>query len=272
MKIQIITISNNAGQYAAMKASFIAAGFDESRVRFTRLDNSEGNRHEPYEVLRTLDTLGEEPTVILCHQDIRLDLGDGFDALMAILREMDRRDPRWAVLGNAGSSRRARLVRYLDDPYGRHRDAGLPRRAMSLDENLLIIRRGAGPLASDGLSGFHLYGTDACLCATMNGRTCYVVPFLLTHLSAGNAASSDFNVAKERLIEVWKPRVLSLVIITTCTPIAIGATPAIERAAKHIVLRRIALTLGLAIIWRPGWRSAARRIGKTRFEASRSMS
>ena len=91
---EIVTIFNDPAQYAAMRATFAAAGFDDHRARFTPLDNSGGNRFDPYAVLATIVGGGREPYVILCHQDVRLDLGDGVAELDAVLARVERGDPR----------------------------------------------------------------------------------------------------------------------------------------------------------------------------------
>ncbi len=214
---QVATVANDAAQYAAMRRSFEAAGFSDDRARYTLFDNARDNRHEPYAVLRQLSGEGPEPYLVLCHQDVRLDLSHGYDQLAAQVALLNDRHPDWAVAGNAGGGCEDRVLAHLDEPTGRYREANLPAAARSLDENFLLLRRSGGALCSEGLRGFHLYGTDVCLHAIARGRTAFVIDFLLTHLSAGNADSPAFRDARARLIAHWNRYFLAGFVKTACT-------------------------------------------------------
>ena len=128
---------------------------------------------------------------------------------------------------------------HLNEPTGQFRQDKLPRAVWSLDENLLVLRRNSGSLASDGLSGFHLYGTDACLCAGYRGREAYMFDFLLTHLSRGNPHSRAFADARAALITAWRPRLYVGVIRTLCTEMRVSHWPAVEKALSSETLVRL---------------------------------
>ena len=199
----ICTLVTKAEQYRAMRESFVAAGFDEERCRYTMLDNREGNRHEGFGAFNALQAGNEEPYIIYCHQDLILDSGDGFGRLLGLVREMDRKDPRWAVLGNTGWTNLIHCAVNISDPSDRHMRAGrLPQRVESLDENFLVIKTEAGIQCSPELSGYHLYATDICLAALRRGYTSYVIDFHLTHLSRGNK-SHDFYEVRRRFADRW---------------------------------------------------------------------
>ena len=237
MTFHILTISNDLDQYAAMRASFLAAGFDDARCRFSLLDNSRANAHEPYEAINAALADAAEPYLIFCHQDVRADLGHGFDQLTGVLGELTRADPRWAVAGNAGGTTN-RLFYHLVDPNGDHRAGPLPQRVFSLDENFMVVRGDAGVRCSTSLASFHFYGVDLCLNAMLAGRSAYVVDFRLTHLSRGDSDGADFQ---RRLGEVqarWSPSFPLCIIKTACCDLPLSRFAPVRAALRNPRLRR----------------------------------
>jgi hypothetical protein len=203
---RICTLVTRPEQYAAMKASFLAAGFDESRCRYEVFDNSVGNCFEPHALLTRLVRETIEPYVILCHQDVLADRGDGFDKLLAEIDRLNRLDPQWAIAGTAGCSDDFEFASMVHDPNGFPPWSGrLPLPVHSLDENFLLMKSGTGIGCSQELFGFHLYGTDICLNARLAGRTCDVIDFQLSHLSAGRFDETFFT-ARRAFIEHWNRR------------------------------------------------------------------
>lgn len=211
--LKICTVSNNPKQYKEMKASFLDAGFDEGRCRYEVFDNSQANVHDPYQIISAVMEAATEPYVIFCHQDVLANKGDGFDKLVDELQKLTDIDKHWAVAGNAGCMENLRPAFQLDDPNGSHRCDILPQRIISLDENFLIVRTKSGVRCSDGLSGFHLYGTDLCLQSIRRGMSCYVIDFLVTHLSNGNTGF-DFQQSLTRFIHNWNP-IFNLCLLQT---------------------------------------------------------
>ena len=214
---EIVTITNDLAQYAEMRRSFEEAGFTSERASFTVHDNSQANRHDPYEVLRKIPAGGPEPYVIFCHQDVRLDLGHGYDQFATQVALLNSQHPRWVAAGNAGGGEDGRLLLHLDDPTGQWRERTLPVNARSLDENFLLLRRACAPFCSPGLSGFHLYGTDVCLNAIVRGGSAHVIDFLLSHGSKGNQQTIAFVEAQNRLVQHWQKHFLAGIVRTTCT-------------------------------------------------------
>ena len=228
MRFHIATISNDSVQYAAMRASMAAAGFTDATCRFSLLDNSVGNAHDPYRTLRDLPADGDEPYYVLCHHDLRFGAETTYDRLSAAVADLDRRHRRWSIAGTAGISPRGERLLHLDDPTASHRVAGLPRRVQTLDENFLLVRRSAAVTPSPGLSGFHFYGGDLCLNAAVARRTCYVIDFPVTHLSGGTDTPA-FYAALEALIETWRPRLWVGIVGTTCSNFCVSASPLVRR-------------------------------------------
>ena len=215
----ICTIVNNVEQYQEMLSSFVHAGFDETCCRFSFFDNCSTNTYEGYSTFNCVMENTEEPYIIYCHQDILLDQGHGYNELLNIVRNLDREDPTWAVLGNAGVTEDHRLVRRLHDPFGNDcGDDTLPIRVCSLDENFLIIKTTSNIRCSAGLKGFHLYATDLCLQATQAQFDCYVVSFHLTHLSRGRVDQA-FQPACENFQKQWSRQFRFRYVQTACTTI-----------------------------------------------------
>jgi hypothetical protein len=204
----ICTVANDHEQYAAMKRAFLGAGFTEDRCCYAVFMNGPENAHDPYTAYAPhLHRTGYE-YVVLCHQDVRPDVGDGHDDLLRVLRELDGRDPAWAIAGNAGVTDTLERVGHITDPYGTDVRRGcLPERVASLDENFLVINPGSGVSFSRGLRGFHLYALDLCLSAAECGHTCYVADWHLRHLSAGNAWSADFIACWHDFRDRWSERI-----------------------------------------------------------------
>ena len=199
----ICTIANKLDQYEQMKSSFIEAGFHEDRCRYSIFDNSQGNIYEPYSTLNNIYSLTVEPYIIYCHQDILLNQGHGFEQLVKTLGELDKLDPNWAILGNAGiNNSYEKVVRVTDPNRMTHWQKGLPEKVHSLDENFLVIKSQAGIKCSQELKGFHFHATDLCLNAILKGYSCYVIDFHLTHLSGGNF-SQDFYNSQRKFQKRW---------------------------------------------------------------------
>lgn len=231
----VVTLTNDPAQYAAMRQSFEAAGFTEERARYTIYDNSFENRHDPYAILHGLADDGPEPYVIFCHQDIRLDLGHGYEQLSAQASLLDARYPRWAAAGNAGFNHGDRMYAHLNEPAGAFREANLPLKTRSLDENFLLLRRrGKTPFSSPGLRGFHLYGTDVCLNAIARGGSAHIIDFLLTHLSSGNPNTPSFRAAVTQLVAHWNRYFLVAFVKTPCTEFSLTC----NRFIRYLLYKR----------------------------------
>ena len=197
------TIANDLQAYAEMKQSFLSAGFDESRCQYSVFDNLNENIYDPYRVIDTICSDTTEKYIILCHQDILLNQGHGYDELLKVMEQMSKLDPNWAVLGNAGfNNNYERVVRVTDPHKMAHWTAGLPEKVHSLDENFLVINSAQKLHCSTELSGFHLYGADLCLNAITRGYSCYVIDFHLSHLSAGNQ-NQAFHSAQSQFQNRW---------------------------------------------------------------------
>lgn len=133
------------------------------------------------DALRAADT----DLVIFVHQDIFLPnrwLTDLENALMFTRSQkakigvlgcygVTRENTRYGNLYSVG------LQRMLGAPFGR------PAAVQTLDEIVLILRRSSGLRFDEKLSGFHLYGTDICMQATLKGMENYAIDAFCIHNS-----------------------------------------------------------------------------------------
>jgi hypothetical protein len=232
LPFEIYTFVTNDDQYTALRSSFARAGFD-AVATYVRLSDQlqEGRGSDPYEAIAHIGRDCVPPYAILCHQDVRLDQGVGATQLLAAIARLDASDPGWVVAGNAGVTWKMQLVR-LVDPHGGPTDGvsehDLPLRVMSLDENFLLFNRRQSPHSSVGLKGFHLYGTDVCLNALLDGGATYVIDFPLTHLSSGNM--TGYSHVKRAFLDEWNRRFVFRYIRTPNDTLFVS---------RYAVLRRI---------------------------------
>jgi len=149
-------------------------------------------------------------------------IGDGRQTLDALLADLERRDPSWALAGNAGGIGPGRLALRITDPHGLDRRVGeLPARVVTLDENFIVVKRSARLGFSRDLAGYHLYGADLCLVADILGYTSYVIDFHLQHLSPGTK-STDFHAVEAAFRSKWSRAFRSRWLQTTCTLVPIS--------------------------------------------------
>jgi len=179
-------------QYQRMLTSFDAHGFNAENSEFILVDNRTRNVHEAYAGLNAMLARASGRYIVCCHQDVEL-IGDGAVELQARLEALTKLDPRWAVAGNSGFGQQGRAAR-ISDPYGDDQNEGsLPSLVFSLDENLLILNAEKRIGFSADLAGFHLYGTDICMQAELQGLTAYVIDFHLRHHSRGKVDAGYFE-------------------------------------------------------------------------------
>ncbi|MEQ1652129.1 MAG: hypothetical protein ABL897_06560 [Hyphomicrobium sp.] len=218
------TLVTDRAQYAAMLASFRAGGFSDANCEYIFIDNTGPLQTDAYRGLNALLNAAHAPTVILCHQDVRL-LSDGRAALDLRLSDLAKRDSNWALAGNAGGVAAGRLALCISDPHGKDQRIGaFPERVVSLDENFIVVRRDARVGFSADLSGFHFYGADICLHASQMGYTAYVIDFHLEHLSPGKKDKS-FAVAEEAFRAKWSRALTPRWVQTTCSLIHLAGGP-----------------------------------------------
>lgn len=217
-KFSICSIITNREEYALMRNSFIANGFE---AEYLVAENIDANKFDAYTALNCFLQQAKGEYIIVVHQDVRCI--ESAANLEKILSDLNVKDPRWAVCGNAGASGYKKMFYYLNDNGRERLDKNLPARVYSLDENLLIIKKSANLTVSADVNSFHFYGTDVCIIADLLGYSCYVVPFLVKHLSSGNL--SALFKEKPFFVRKYGNKLRSRFIQTTCTKFYIGSSP-----------------------------------------------
>ncbi len=197
-KYSICTLVSRTSDYVDMQQSFISHGFSYDCTQFLVADNTIDNGFDAYSAYNRF--LGEAygEYIILCHQDVVL-LDHSRERLDDLILEMDRLDPNWGVLGNAGRADNNVLVSRITDPHnteGLATGGPLPRRVMSLDENFIVTKRLANLALSRDIDGFHYYGADLCIIADILGFSSYVIDFHLLHRSGGHKDESFYQLRK----------------------------------------------------------------------------
>jgi hypothetical protein len=206
------TIVNDMEEYKVMKESFESRGFI-SGCEYLVADNCSGNRFDAYTAIRHFITQAKGKYLVIVHQDVRCI--DDRQQLTRCLDQLTLLDNKWAVCGNAGCNGYHTDLMHINIAGKIVASKNLPGKVTSLDENLLIINSSNAVTVSADLSGFHLYGTDICIVAATLGYTCYVIPFMVKHLSYGNM--KDLQLHIRRFTDAYGKKLSSRFIATTCT-------------------------------------------------------
>lgn len=123
--------------------------------------------------------------VAFVHQDVYLP--DSWEEnLLAAIEYLNVNDPDWAVLGVFGLTPESEVVgRVWSSGIGKTigEPPAKPTKVVTVDELVIILRKGAGCLFDEGLPSFHLYGTDIVQIATSNGHASYVANLPVVHNS-----------------------------------------------------------------------------------------
>ena len=224
MIYSIGTLVSDLTQYHAMRASFEDRGFNSGDCEYLHVDNTKSNQKDAYAGLNHLLNEARGRYVILCHQDVRM-IDDEREELDGQLTSLERRDPNWALAGNAGGVSLGRFAFRITDPHRTNTLVGtLPARVGTLDENFIVVKRSARIGFSRDLVGFHFYGADICLVADILGYSAYVIDFHLQHLSPGNPRSAEFFAAKSAFSRKWAYALRPRWLQTTCAPVPVAGT------------------------------------------------
>jgi hypothetical protein len=163
--------------------------------------------------------------VAFIHQDVYLPAG-WVERLLETIEQLDRRDPKWAVLGPFGMTADGRYV-------GRAWSSGIgavvgqaidqPSPVVSLDELVLVLRTDARLGFDPDLPGYHLYGTDIVQTALAAGRTAYAFDGPVIHNSRTiRRLDGSYRSAYRYMQRKWRGR---LPIPTSCMRITRCGVP-----------------------------------------------
>lgn len=212
----VATMVNRLPEYHEMLDSAKISGFDREDVEFVFVDNSNGNRFDGFSAVNHFLKIASGRYLIICHQDILFEFDD-FSLLYSKILEIERLDPMWGVVGNAGKKFNSESVIRITDPGASNLSKGpFPQKVMTLDENFLVVNMQYRLSPTLGVAGFHLYGTDLCCNAALLGLNSYVIDFHLRHKSSGNADESYRKVQKQ-LIQKYSQRKKMQVVQAMCS-------------------------------------------------------
>ena len=185
-KFSICTMVTRWSEYQGLLDSLADHGFDEHCCEYLFVDNSEFNAADAYVSLNEFLQAADGKYIIICHQDVLL-LEMGKQEVDDAIVELHNIDPHWAICGNAGHTHDGWPAISISHPFKEKEIEGapFPARVVSLDENLIIVRKDANLALSRDLSGFHHYAADLCIIADVLGWNCYVIDFFIRHNSAG---------------------------------------------------------------------------------------
>jgi hypothetical protein len=215
IKYSICTLVTNMNEYMTMVSSYEQAGFNTSNSEFIYINNSQVNKYDAYTGLNKCIEKSCGTFIIFTHQDIELKF-DNESILSQRINYIELNDPNWAVLSNAGAIHIKQLYKRISHPDHELNQGPFPSKVRSIDENFIVLKKLSGLQFSQNLNGFHLYGTDLCLQAELNGYSCYVIDFHLLHKSTGNMNESFFK-AREEFIKSYSGKIRAGYLRTPCT-------------------------------------------------------
>jgi len=223
VKYSICTLVTRREEYAEMTGSFVRQGFGRDDCEYLYIDNSQSNQADAFTGYNLMLAAARGQYIILCHQDILLDF-DGRPVLEQRIAELDRRDPAWGLLGNAGGVAPGIIIYRLTDPDGNHDTGIFPGQVESLDEHFILVKKEANLCLSRDLHGFHFYGTDLCQIARILGWNAWAVNFNLYHKSKGSFNESFYNMSCE-VVRKYQRALTGRVVQTTCLRMRLSPSP-----------------------------------------------
>lgn len=242
----VCCLVTDARQYAHLREQLSRQGFDDDLCEFLVCDNSEANRFSAYEGIRLFLSEAKGKYVLVLHQDA-IPLQSAAELLDRI-EHVETHDPLWGVIGNAGRTGGSRAVLSLRSGENLYRlDAPFVKVA-TIDENMMIVRKGTGITLSADLEGYHFYAFDLCSVAARLGYNSYVVDHLWRHDSHGTVDES-FLAAKKHMERKMRQYHRNQSAPTTCTSLCWSSSLLQQARAralsilaisneKHRVIRR----------------------------------
>jgi hypothetical protein len=174
--------------------------------------------------------------LIFAHQDVFLPAG-WLNAVIQATHWLNQAQSKWGVLGVFGIGLHGRgcgyvystgLKRYVGSPTSE------PAPVQSLDEMVLILRADEGIIFDEALPGFHLYGTDLCLTARIQGCHSYAIQAFCIHNSNGHSLPPAFWHASAYMRRKWAR---FLPVRTPCTTLTRWGWPGLkERMRTRLAL------------------------------------
>lgn len=254
----ICSIITDLEEYGEMKQSFEQCGFTQD-CEYLAADNTKQNQFDAYVAINRFLREAKGMYIIIVHQDVRCI--DTISNLQEILADLTASDDKWAVCGNAGAMGYHQDVRYIVNGGKIVTHNNLPARVYSLDENLLIVRRTANIVVSSDLHGFHLYAADLCVIADFLGYSCYVIPFMVKHLSLGNLKALDDHM--DSFLDQYGRKLRKRFMQTPSTKFVLKNSPSKNKFWNGSLFFLVKWIEGLKLLFkRPGHKSLYKKTVK----------
>lgn len=162
---------------------------------------------------------------VFAHQDVYLPQG-WEEALLRNIAVIEETDPGWGVIGVYGiRDDGGHAGRVWSSGLNRELDTGSnePARASSIDELLIVLRRGSGLRFDEDLPGFHMYGTDICQTSLERGHGVYVVNAPVVHNSVPVfSLAGGYTHAYCYMRKKWRHRLPIRTTVATITPLSLS--------------------------------------------------
>ncbi len=195
----ICTLVSRMDEYLEMISSFKAAGFDDDSCEYLYIDNISGNSFDGFSGFNQFLLEAKGKYIIICHQDILLSY-DNRVKLEQNIAQIEQKDANWAILSNAGAAGPKNIIYRVTEPESEYAQRGkVPSKVHSVDESFIVIKHSANLAVSSDLNGFHFYGTDLCLVASLLGYSSWVIDFNIFHKSKGKIDASFKSIRKEMI-------------------------------------------------------------------------
>jgi len=197
---------------------------------------------------------------VLVHQDVYLPHG-WLNGLNEVIDKLSAEDSTWAVIGVVGTDMKGGLVGKLwSQGIKQEIDAGVGlAKVRSLDEVLLVFRGSAGLKFDEGMTGFHLYGTDIVQQAISLGHSCYCAHLPIIHNDKKKyTLDNSYHHGYRYMQKKWHHQ---LPISTTVMPITKSGLEYYVRNLKQLKRKLFDKALGLKHMLVDDPKKLARELG-----------
>ena len=237
-KFSICTLANKPDEYNEMVNSFLNAGFGETDCEYIYSDNSKANEFEAFGGINRFLREAKGEFVIICHQDVLINIDDR-KKLEQQIDIVNKLDPTWGILGNAGVADLFNCsMSITEGDLKYYRKGILPSKVRSLDENFLIFKASANLAVAADLEGFHMYGTDVCLVAECLGYSAFVIDFNLIHKGLG-IVDESFHSLSAKLQRKYSTFFRGRYIRTTITRFYISSNRSVNAFMNLGIIKSI---------------------------------
>jgi hypothetical protein len=159
---------NDWSQYEAMRAAWAGQGYTEELCEFLVCDNAGNQALSAFDAVRAFLREASGRYLLIAHLDVEPLEPAG--RLLECIDRVEKADPRWGVIGNAGISvDTGRCEMALEMPGRSFRLPSPFVKVSVIDENLMVLKNGTGITVSADLGGYHFYAFDLCSVATRLG-------------------------------------------------------------------------------------------------------